>query len=253
MRRTFMALGQHGRLGNQLWQIAATVGQARHEGYDVKFPAWRYAPYFSVPPSLFGATEPGDVDDGFVHQQEMHYFAGYEDLIREWFSPSPTTIDALVDKYPWFFEHGPEDLCALHVRRGDAIGKEQWHPIQPTSYHRQAMDIMLERNPHMIFLVFSDGIDWCRKHLPNSCVFVSPPEIQSTATVENDVDHEELFLMSLCDHHIISNSTFSWWGAWVAGDEQVVYPSQWFGPMYPELTANLHKNLIPNGWIEVPS
>lgn len=255
MRHTFMALGNHGRLGNQLWQIASTLGLAVQHGDagNVAFPAWRYAEHFNVPYGLFGhTTQAGDHDPGLVHLQELVYLNGLEDQLREWFSPRPETWLNLTAKYPDFFKL--KEPCALHIRRGDSIGREQWHPIQPLDYYLKAMDIVRERRPETTFVVFSDGIDWCHQHLPKDNLhFVSPTRIAHTRSVENDVDHEEFFLMRSCVEHVIANSTFSWWAAWLSDNRSPIYPSQWFGPSYPALQETFRQNFIVDTWIEVPS
>jgi hypothetical protein len=67
------------------------------------------------------------------------------------------------------------------------------------------------------YLVFSDDISWCRANFPTGCYFV-----------EHNRDFEDLFLMATCDEHITANSTFSWWGAWLA-NTRAIYPREW-GP-----------------------
>jgi hypothetical protein len=74
----------------------------------------------------------------------------------------------------------------------------------------------LTRGP---YLVFSDDIDWCRANLTGDCLFM-----------ERNRDYEDLFLMAACDEHIMANSTFSWWGAWL-GNGLSVMPRDW-GPAF---------------------
>ena len=88
---------------------------------------------------------------------------------------------------------------SLHVRKGDYLGHNGFFVDLPVGYYTEAMS--LTRGP---YLVFSDDIDWCRANLPGDCLFM-----------EHNRDYEDLFLMAACDEHIMANSTFSWWGAWL--------------------------------------
>jgi len=235
----------YGRLGNQLWQIASTVGMASHDGANVAFPSWRYASFFNVPKEKFGHVPmDGDHDPGLVHLQELRHFFGSEGLVRDWFSASVTTHSHMVDKYAWFFEIDVP-VCAVHVRRGDAIGKEQWHPVQPIEYYQHAIEIVKEWEPGIVFIVFSDGIDWCKQNFPADFIFVSPEHV----AIADVVDHEELLLMRLCSEHIIANSSFSWWGSWLSGNPRVVYPEDWYGVAYPALRCSFKSDFISSSWV----
>ncbi len=247
-----MMLGQHGRLGNQLWQIAATVGLAHQGGQDVGFPSWKYQQFFNVPQELFGKSpEPEDVDPDRVHMQDVRCLHGVESMLRKWFTPTMEMRSTLTVKYPWFLQVAHP--VAIHVRRGDALGREQWHPVAGMTFYEKAMALVRERIEDPTFLIFSDGIGWCRENfVGDEYVFVSPLGIEHDRTEENDVDHEEFFLMSMCEDHIISNSTFSWWAAWMSNPAPI-YPTQWFGPSYPELQACFQALFILPGWIGVQS
>ena len=217
---TFRYLGRFGRLGNQLWEIASTIGIAHHRGERPGFPFWRYEPYFSVPPEFFPdlTTAVGeDLIDHFVDApgsdflQDLRYFTGIEPLIREYFAPPPELRDRFVRRHAALLD--PPHRTGLHVRRGDYLTHPEFE-VLPLDYYREAMTIL-----EPPYLVFSDDLAWCRAHFPReSCVFV-----------DHNRDYEDLFLMSTCDAHITANSTFSWWGAWLGGGP-AVYPRNWCGP-----------------------
>jgi len=111
---------------------------------------------------------------------------------------------------------------SIHVRRGDYLN----HPVFASctlDYYKRAISHISSATASPTFFVFSNDIAWCREHLPvpASTVFVGnkdplPP-------------HEDLMLMSMCDHNITANSTFSWWGAWLNRnpDKVVCTPSRW--------------------------
>lgn len=109
------------------------------------------------------------------------------------------------------------DSCSIHVRRGDYLKKQHVHPIQPLSYFDHAIDII---QPRGNIFVFSDDIDWCKSNL----------KYKNMIFVENNNDAQDLKLMSQCSDNIISNSSFSWWGAWLNKnpDKRVVCPKNWF-------------------------
>ena len=158
---TYRALGANGRLGNQLWQIASTMGIALERTgshTNAKFPDWSYRPYFSIPDSFFGEIRLTDDDLGLDYLQRLEYISTVLQDIRTYFQPGPSVdLDKL---YPWF--SSLEHTTAVHIRRGDSIGKEKWHPLVPVDYYRKAMNMIVEKYPETTFLIFSDDNDWCR-------------------------------------------------------------------------------------------
>ena len=68
--------------------------------------------------------------------------------------------------------------------------------------------------------------------------------------IENELDYIDLWIMNLCEHNIIANSSFSWWGAWLNQnpDKRVVAPKKWFGPAYNGVHDT--KDLYPQSWIK---
>jgi hypothetical protein len=208
---TYRHLGRNGRLGNQLWQIASTIGIARRQGEAAGFPYWRYRPYFSVPDELFPDLDAVHTHDlGLDYLQDLELLDGVEADVRRYFRPDPRVRDRLARRF--------DDLLALphktsvHVRRGDYLEHSDMFPPLPLEYYVRAME--LTEGP---YVVFSDDIEWCRRNLPDDCYFM-----------EHNLDFEDLFLMAACDQHITANSTFSWWSAWLS-NTPAIYPSDW-GP-----------------------
>ena len=126
-----------------------------------------------------------------------------------------------------------ENLCSIHVRRGDYLGLPNHHPACPLEYYEEAMKQM---DDSKIFLVFSDDFGWCKENFTNSNVIF----------IEDNKDYIDLFLMTLCQNNIIANSSFSWWGAWLNQNEnkKVIAPNKWFGKAIQHNT----KDLIPPTW-----
>ena len=132
---------------------------------------------------------------------------------------------------------------ALHVRRGDYVSNAQcnkFHGTCPPEYYRQAVQHIVERCPgrHKVY-VFSDDWQWAKENIETDCemVFVRHNDTFSA--------HEDLRLMTACQHQVISNSTFSWWAAWLNSyrGKQVVAPSQWFAD-----PKAVNEDLIPSDW-----
>jgi hypothetical protein len=133
----------------------------------------------------------------------------------------------------------------LHVRRGDFISDPEtrkFHGICSQDYYQKGINIILNsvNDPH--FFVFSDEPEWAQKNLEIP--------IPVTFMTENgsEKDYEDLRLMSLCKHHIIANSSFSWWGAWLSNnpDKIVISPATWFNN--PSVDT---RDLIPDSWIKI--
>lgn len=129
---------------------------------------------------------------------------------------------------------------SLHVRRGDYTLAAEGQIALPMDYYVRAISIFKERFDNPTFFVFSDDPVFVRKNLlfDADAVFVDHNDSLTA--------HEDLRLMAACHHHIIANSTFSWWGAWLnpRSDKIVVAPKHW------RLTANSYfPELLPPSWI----
>ncbi|MGH8232446.1 MAG: alpha-1,2-fucosyltransferase [Steroidobacteraceae bacterium] len=119
--------------------------------------------------------------------------------------------------------HNP---VSMHLRRRDYGSCSGDDMILPTAYYEHAIAHMLECNRRSSFFVFTDDITFARDWLRGDPRFVVVDHNNNEQSV-----HENLRLMSLCRHHIIANSSFSWWGAWFnpRRDKQVIAPARWLG------------------------
>jgi hypothetical protein len=133
-----------------------------------------------------------------------------------------------------------EHPVSIHLRRGDAILESVGRAVLTTSYYRRVIRHFQNRFSTPTFFVFSDDIDFARRNLSSdkSMVFVDHNDDFSA--------HEDLRLMSSCHHHIIANSTFSWWGAWLnpRPDKVVAAPKARFVAEANEFLASL-----PSNWV----
>jgi hypothetical protein len=132
------------------------------------------------------------------------------------------------------------NAVSLHVRRGDYVkdrATAAQHGVCSLDYYNAAVQHVLRRVANPVFFVFSDDMPWVKTHLK-----LAAP----TQHVEhNDRAFDDMHLMSLCKHHVIANSSFSWWGAWLnaSPDKIVVAPKHWFA------TTRRTEDLLPAAWV----
>ena len=136
------------------------------------------------------------------------------------------------------------ESVSIHIRRGDYVTNEvtnNFHGICSVDYYQNAIKQISQLVSYPVFYIFSDDIEWAKTNIVSDF---------STYYVDNDVDSndEDLKLMSMCKHHIIANSSFSWWGAWLNPDlnKIVIAPSKWFND-----TSLDTKDLYPDNWIKI--
>ena len=156
-----------------------------------------------------------------------------------------------------------QDAVSLHIRRGDYM-KLASAPVLGTAYYERAIRAVLERlaaqgsggrsGPRPVtFFAFSDDLAWCRGNVPPLVGSVNDPRFNvSLVFVEgkdSQASHKDLCLMRNCGHHILANSTFSWWGAWSnpRTEKVVIAPYPWMPDRKPV------PGLFPGDWITVES
>lgn len=134
------------------------------------------------------------------------------------------------------------DSVSLHVRRSDYLQVSNGSVALGAKYYRGAIEEMARRVAHPLWVVFSDDIPWCRTEFAalGNVIFVDG---------NGDRPWEDLRLMMACRHHVIANSSFSWWGACLGRDPAglVCYPEHWFPNEKTRPTA------VRTGWIPSPS
>lgn len=190
--------------------------------------------------SVFNLKDGTLVFEGYW--QSFRYFEPDQDIIKSelTFKTEPSRQNArMLD------EIGKVQSVAVHVRRGDYVTNHKCKDLHGTlslSYYQKA-DNHIRRNvtePH--FYIFTDDPEWANKSL----TFSGP-----TYVVEHNLgkaDHEDFRLMTHCKHFVIANSSFSWWGAWLANfsDKIIIAPKKWYQ------TDNFpHEDRIPSGWIRI--
>jgi hypothetical protein len=248
-----------GRLGNQLFQIAAAESLAYDNNDTCVFPMTskgsipsndeqsfysktifsrlKYSNDFSWVKSNFHEhtfeyqkiqySENLCIDGYF---QSENYFIQNQEKIKELFSPTEF-VKTKIEKYSNLMN---DNFVAVHVRRGDYVNLSEYHTnlCESTAYYKNALQMM--QNKKKVF--FSDDIQWCKKKFGTD----------DNLFVENENDLIELYILSQIPNKVISNSTFSWWAAWLPKNEtNVVAPKNWFGSKNSCLSTT---TLFPKTW-----
>jgi SAM-dependent methyltransferase len=221
---TYKCNPPYGNLGNRLFQAATIISLAKKYGTDYLIPGWQWNDYLKTPINE-GFEQPELILEEPSYHYEGQYFDDHanefrskvvgignwlqtekyfdRELVKEAFIFKEEKIREVLEKVGQVF-HKP--TIAISVRRGDFVGNPN-HFCLPASYYYLAL---LEQFPDFLerynLVIFSDDLTYCRHHfecLPNAYF------------VDGFSPIEQLIIGSACDHFIISNSTFSWWLAWL--------------------------------------
>lgn len=262
---TYDYLERNGRLGNQLWQIAWAYTQAIQNNGKVSIKKdWEYRPFFSVPDSMFKNPKGNIVDGQTEYFQDLSLWGDNADRVKQIFQPSDRAYFELMDYAEEILDY-PIQTCSIHYRRGDYVKYPKHYPIPTDRYYIDAIRAVLHENPSTDFFVFSDDIEWVRnKCMQDTGLFkelymtdqlhfmegVARP-VEVVDRKGEPLDWLDLFAMSLCNYHIIANSTFSWWGAFLSNkSNQTYYPSRWYGN-HESVRHIPWRKAIPSGWTEI--
>lgn len=258
-----------GGLGNQLFQCAfgRSVAHARNEpvffekwdldgnctrayslgafNVDVQFCAAGVPEYhekmFCFDPDVYKAW---DACTYIGHWQTERYFN--EQIVRKDFT--------LRHPLSWESQKAAEQIsgvpsCSIHVRRGDYLhpSTAAFHGNMDMQWYDAAIERIESRVPNCHFFVFSDDPAWCKETFKGRRFTVVGHNGIGSGNAGPSTEHEDMHLMSLCNHAIIPNSTFSWWGAWLNPDKErmVIAPKRWFA-------SNVHdtRDILPERWIK---
>lgn len=278
---TFSSLGNHGRFGNQLFQYSAVRAYSLKNNIPLILPFNKYHDLgkLNINANLAPLEKLKKVkreiymEEGFhfnenffknVPRIDFHgffqsykYFSDYRELLiqelkiknSKSFNYCKGYINKIRKKNPKI------PIVALHNRRGDNVphkekyfdkkmgvfrpDKDNFHPLPSIEYFNRAKLYF----PNAVFVVFSDNqkdINWCKKHINGEMHYYS----------EGHDKYEDFTLMQLCNHNIISNSSFSWWAAYLNNnpDKTVIAPKTWFGKEYSHYDMS---DFFPKEWIVI--
>jgi len=248
---TFNKLGNYGRLGNQMFQYATLFSIANRKGYDFGIPmqnksndeyknlslndcfenlsakdSTNYSPKFKAMehnfcynPGIFGILDDTDICGYF---QSEKYFENYrEELLKEFCFKKEIYQKALDIR-----SITKKEVISLHIRLGDYVNQQHNHPVCSIEYYKEALNKLPD---DLLIYIFSDDIEISKKMFLN----LKRPIL----FVENTSSYIDMCLMTMCDYHILANSSFSWWGSWLSNSKKTIAPSKWFGD-----SQNMPKN-----------
>lgn len=246
--KEFISCSFMGGLGNQMFQAAHAYAQSlrfnrpcllsphsntQRQGREIKYYLQNIFSKFTFTNDL--------IDFDTVHEGEWFYknieptenntvfygyfqsdknFYGYTNEIIDMFSPDENFITKILNLYP---QLNQPSTVSIHVRRGDSFSAQNVHPIITKNYIDKCL---IELKEYTYIFCFSDDKEWVKENLKyDNIIFVEGLE-----------DYEELWMMSICKNNIISNSTFSWWSAYLNTneDKKIYVPSVWFGEDGPQ-------------------
>lgn len=177
--------------------------------------------------------------DGYWQSEK--YFISIENIIRKEFVLKKSLSK---DSSHYMTEINSANSVSIHIRRGDYVSNletNKIHGLLSNDYYAHSVDYLKSIYKNLTFFIFSDDLDWCKKNLnlDGDIVYVN--------TIKNKSNFcDDFTLMSLCEHHIIANSTFSWWAAWLAPypNKIVIAPKRWF-----HSGGRDTKDIMPANWI----
>ena len=183
--------------------------------------------------------------DGFFQNEK--YFVDIPEQVRRCFALSPESLELAADSRSIASQVNDSSTICVHVRRGDYVTNPQYsdfHGVCSIKYYQDAVNELRRKGATGRAFVFSDDPIWCKTHF-------SPADGFTVIGAEHSGRHSttHLWLMSLCNHFVIANSSFGWWAAWLGNrtGKLVCRPSPWFK------TALLGgEEICPSPWSKIP-
>ena len=268
---TFDNLGSAADLGSQMQQFASMYAIAKETGKEIVFPesqlrlGWgiKFQHFIDVPFRVepdnffkgFKILHPTDgllvdksvfeldPDTNYVITNLLHlyhyWFPKYAKDVYDW-KWNVKYYEEAVKKYESLSPSGKQ-IVGLHVRRGDYLNHDHFCKLD-VRYYSAAIESYIENIERYHFLVFSNDIEWCKQNLI---------EGEMVTFVEPGIDYVDLIALSLCDHIVIANSSFSWWAAYrrknLLGD--VTCPKNYLKEY--SMFNFINKNYYPPSWKSV--
>lgn len=234
----------YGGLGNQLFQISATVAHAKRNGFEYEIPKTVINPHYRDQPCYnFPGVNYADSFDEKLSDYKEPYFHYCEipkmDNIRlDGYFQSAAYFDDFKDELIEMFDLEVKKIfqkvCGIHVRRGDYLKWQDHHPVSKIVYWYEAIGVVNKKTSIRDFVVCSDDIAWCKDNFGGLRNF-------NLEYREGYSELDDLKFLSTCSHQIGSNSSFSWWSHYLNPnpDKIGVFPRRWFGKELPNDTKDL--------------
>jgi hypothetical protein len=181
--------------------------------------------YIKNKEELFLNTKAIQLFDGYF--QSAKNFLGFDDKIKKLFGPNEEFISKIYQKYP---QLNLENTVSIHIRFGDYKQNPHIHPSVSKEYLDKALE-MIKDYQHLF--LFGDDQEWLSQNFYGENI-----------TLINEEDYVDMWIMSLCKHNIIPNSTFSWWAAFLNknNNKKIIVPSIWFGPNGPQNYYDMYES-----------
>lgn len=254
-------LGKNGRIGNQMFQYSALVGIAKNKGYDFRIPEnTDLSKCFEM---LHCGDRYGFIDGNEVELHDSHEFC--EELFNE--CPNHITLNGYFQTEKYFqnaeklirldfrfkkeiqeevdfyfkecLNQNPVSIVVRHFNdQFDYPNCEKNHRNLPLNYYQKAIEMM---GKDRTYIICSNNIELCKDY------FTGDNFIFSNIETNVKKGYFDLCLASKCKDFIVSNSSFSWWAAWL-GKGRVIVPSPWYGPGLSHINTD---DLYPIGWEKI--
>lgn len=259
-----------GQLGNQIFVVAATLAYAwdhnahplfpdfsissefatqyklafNRENFffrlDISNPPWPFSNTYIEPRVYWTEPLPAKRDIRLTGSfQSLNYFHHRRNELLDVFAPSAAILSELQAKYSDLI--AMPNTVSVHIRTYDEKNHNAGLYFLGLDYYRTAMNLFPKDTT---FVIFSDRINWCKVHFAKFN--------KNMVFIEGNDPVEDVILMSLMKNHIISNSSFAWWGAYLdpRAEKIVVAPEYW---LHPWIQPTIRPNLFLQEWIRVPA
>lgn len=213
-----------GRIGNNLFMVANAYARAKEQGKQLKLNINEVDKTDDYVGSVFrdfdfsSDTKNNTIYSGYFQSEQ--YFKQYASEIKIKFGPTEQFKERIKAEMLWLFT---KKVACINVRKGDYLNFKDIHPTLSVEY----IDYCICKLEYAdVYLVISDDINWCKRNI----------KLSNILFLEGYNTYEQLWIMSMCSDFIISNSSFSWWGAYLSTNpsKKVLAPMSWFGKSGPE-------------------
>lgn len=176
--------------------------------------------------------------DGYY--QSPKYFKNYFSEFKKILELSENEMNNIKNYYNAIKRNTKNNTVSIHIRRGDYLQLQHFHSILTMDYYKNAISHF---SSDSLFIVFSDDINWCKNNFSIQNVYF----VENVLPTNIPTDIFEFILMSLCDHNIIANSSFSCWAAYLNQNKnkKIIAPYQWF---VSNNENNAIKDIYDEGW-----
>lgn len=181
-------------------------------------------------------SDPNVYYDGYWQSEK--YFSNISKTIRNHFRFKESLLNTLTKGIEKIIQK--QNSVSIHIRRGDYLNEIGWDTCN-IDYYNRAIEYINRSVTNCKFYIFSDDIIWCKEQFNNT-------DYSFINWNTNEDSWQDMYLMSICKHNIIANSTFSWWGAWLNSNplKIVIAPKVWFKDR-----DNNDCHIVPNNWIKI--